>query len=221
MEGFSIRQVSKGGLNVDLGLGLSFDRERNMTYGMVLGCIDPQATFMITQLKELALLACHPLLLPTMILGYERSFLSEKLLQTRSEMLSVEATSGQTRWPIVGYAGELGQSELKADKVNTKELSKDALGVVQSATIYQRLTEDLIILESSLLESNEVLRQFIERDGWAFDTIHAIDERLRFLRNKTELMLPALRSFKERAHAQMSAVSSFLLNHTAAQINGA
>ncbi|KAF2193510.1 hypothetical protein K469DRAFT_237497 [Zopfia rhizophila CBS 207.26] len=208
--GFSMRQASQGGLNMDLGLGLSFDHERNLTYGMLLGCIDRQAAFIITQLKELALLACHPLLLPTMILGYERSFLGEQLLRTRSEMLSVEATSGQTRWPVVGYAGQPGQSELKPDKVNTKELSKDALGVVQSATVYQRLTEDLLVLADSLVESNEVLRQFVQRDGCAFATIYAIDERLRFLRNKTELMLPALRSYKERAHAQMSAVYNLI-----------
>jgi hypothetical protein len=194
---------------MDLGLGLSFDRERNLTYGMLLGCIDPQAAFIINQLKELALLARHPLLLPTMILGYERSFLGEKLLWTRGQMLRIEATSGQTTWPVVGYAGQPRQFELEPHKVDTKKLSKNALGVIQSATVYQRLMEDLLVLADSLVESNEVLRQFIQRDGCAFATIHAIDERLRFLRNKTELMLPALRSYKERAHAQISAVSDF------------
>src|SRR5436189_2611004 len=108
-----MRQASLGGLEMNLGLGLSFDRDRNLTYGMLLGCIDLQAAFIITQLKELALLACHPLLLPTMILGYERPFLGENLLKTRSQMISVEATSGQTTWPVVGYVGQPSQFELE------------------------------------------------------------------------------------------------------------
>lgn len=208
-----MRRASQGGLNMDLGLGLSFDVERNLTYGMLLGCTDLQAAFIITQLKELALLACHPLLLPTMILGYERSFLGEQLMRTRRQMLSVEATSGQTEWPVVGYAGYLDQSTLVPHNVNTKELSRKALGVVQSATVYQRLMEDSLVLAKSLVESSEILRQFIHRDACAFTTIHAIDERLRFVWNKTEFMLSALRSYKERAHAQTSAVSAFPLNH--------
>lgn len=92
-----MRQASHGGLNVDVGLGLSFDHESNMTHGILLGCTDTQAAFMMTELEESAPHTYHPLLLPTMILGYERSFLGEQLLRMRSDMLDVEATSGQTR----------------------------------------------------------------------------------------------------------------------------
>ena len=92
-----MRLTSQGGLNMNLGLGLSFNRERSFTYGMLLGCSDLQTAFILIQLKELALLSYHPLLLPTMILGYKRSFLGEQLLLTRVQMLNVESKSGQTR----------------------------------------------------------------------------------------------------------------------------
>jgi hypothetical protein len=202
-----MRLTSQGGLSMNLGLGLSFDLERNFTYGMLLGCSDSQAAFILIQLEELALLSCHPLLLPTMILGYKRSFLGEQLLLTRGQMLSVESKSGQTRWRVVGSSCQLEQ---EPDKFNTKQLSADAVGTFQSATVYQRLMQDLLVLIDSVVESNEVLRQLIRSDGSTFAAIYAIDERLRFIRNKTELMLPALQSYKERAHVQISAVSAFL-----------
>lgn len=112
---------------------------------------------------------------------------------------------------MVSYTGQPDQSELKPNGVKTKALSNDALGVVQSATVYQRLTEDLLILTASLTESNEFLQQLVQTGGCVFTSTHAVDERLGFLRNNTELMLPAVLSYKERAHAQMSVVSKSFL----------
>ncbi|RYP01500.1 hypothetical protein DL764_006195 [Monosporascus ibericus] len=89
--------------------------------------------------------------------------------------------------------------------VDTEKLSKDALGVVQSATVYQRLMEDLVILTQLALESNCFLRDLMTQREGGIDVTEMVDERLRFVLNKTQLMLPAVRTYKERANAQISA----------------
>jgi hypothetical protein len=208
-----MRQATQGGLKMEFGLGLSFDYERNITYGMLLGCHSLQAAFIITQLKELALLAGHPLLLPTMIMGYQRSFLGDRLLRTRVQMMAVEAVSGQTQWPVTSHNPSFETLDNHIRDIDTKALSRRALGVVQSGTVHQRLMEILSVHVNTALESSAALEPYMRNNDFMISTAKMIDDRLRFLRNKTEFMLPAIRSYKERAHAQMSAVRSpFLMN---------
>ena len=120
-------------------------------------------------------------------------------------MLAVEAQSGQTTWlqvsrPLVD----------PKNKVDTERLSVGAIGAFQTGTVYHRLMEDLIILVDSLSEANDFLSRkrmsaSEQRAKQIENTSEMVAERLRFVRNKTQLMLPAIRLYKERALAQISA----------------
>jgi hypothetical protein len=192
---------------MNLGLGVVYDSARNLTCGMLLGCSRSQAAFLLTQLEKVAMLACYPLLLPTMLLGYQRSFISEGMKCTRDEMLQVEHTSGQTIWWTVGLTAQpKGKAEHRSI-ADTKELSKHAFGVVQSCTLHDRLAEDLVVLANSVAKSQPVLEQIMRDDEPGGFAMHAVHERLEFVLNKAELISTAARTYKERAHVQISAVS--------------
>jgi hypothetical protein len=191
---------------MDFGLGLSYDPEKNLTYGMLLGCNRKQTAFIAGQLRQLGSLAAHPLVMPTMILGYNRSFLREQVRWTRTKMFEVETTSGQTWWPIIGTEDRIGLFEREPQKVDTRQLSKAALGVIQSTTIYQRHLENLVVLVDAVNAANESLPT-MNVDKCTGSSSQMIHERLQFIRIKTELSLPAIRSSKERSQAQIGAVS--------------
>jgi hypothetical protein len=201
----TLRQATRGGLDMDLSLALSFEQEQGMTYGLLTGCTKRQAAYIIIQLRKFAMLSNHPLLLPVMILGHVRSFLSQKLDELWVEMLSVEGESGQTRWLRVSPNGVPMRTGEPRD---TKKLSTDVLGVIQSATVWQRLLEELIIILEAVLECNNFLVQNARLSSQEAQrtSIEAIEERLRFINIKAKLMLPLVNSFKERTQAQMSAV---------------
>jgi hypothetical protein len=201
-----MRQSTRGGLRLDLTLALTYDQDRGIINGFLAGCTKRQAAYIVIQLRLLARISDHPLLLPTMLLGYVRSFLSRKLDEAWTDMILVETQSGQTRWPLLGPNG---RPVLLGEAKNTKKISGDVLGVIQSVTTWQKHLEEISILLEGMQECSEFLvRQTNASNSHSLlDSTEIIDERLRFISCKTKIMLASLRAIKERMHTQMSAVS--------------
>lgn len=205
--GMTLRQSTRGGLQSDLSLALTYDRDHGHTSGFLTGCTKRQAAYVIVQLRLLAQISDHPLLLPTMILGYMRSFLGRRTDEAWIDLIQVETESGQTRWPRVGPDGH---PVLSREAKNTKRISGDVLGVIQSVTIWQSHLEELSILTKSVQECSSFLARKRNRtnSNSVLDSTDIIDERLRFISCKTKILLSSLTAIKERTHAQMSAVST-------------
>jgi len=200
-----MRQSTKGGLGIDLALSMSYDYESKMTYGLLLGCSEQQANYIRARLTELSCLALHPLLLPTILVGCIRSFLGIRVDELWLDLLAVEADSGLTKWPV---ADVLGRVKKLTKGKHYRKASEDVLSVMQSATIWQRHVDTLLLLIDSMQECNQFLhleKRFEQTE--AMVSVHmAIEERLRFVYSKSKIMLVLLQSIEKRTAAQMTAV---------------
>ena len=200
-----MRQSTKGGLDIDLALSMSYDYESKMTYGILLGCSEQQANYIRARLAETSCLATHPLLLPTILAGCIRSFLGRRAEELWLDLLAVEADSGLTNWPSTDVLGRVKKS---AKCKNYRKASEDVLGVIQSTTIWQSHIDTLLLLIDSMQECNEFLHleKRAEQTKAMVNAHMAIEERLRFLRSKAKIMLVSLHSIEKRTGAQMTAV---------------
>ena len=103
------------------------------------------------QLMQLAPVASHPALLPTLVYTYVRSLLQRLINKEFDNLYRVEAESGQT---FVTIFDELGPVPLgNSSHENT---SKKALGIIQLVTAWEGYTKGLLFEIDSL-------QQFIRR----------------------------------------------------------
>jgi hypothetical protein len=200
-----MRQSTKGGLDIDLALSMSCDYESKMAYGILLGCSEQQANYIRARLAEMSYLALHPLLLPTILTGCIRSFLSRRAEELWLDLLAVEADSGLTKWPL---ADVLGRVRKPTKCKNYRKASEDVMGVIQSATMWQGHVDTLLLLIDSMQECNRFLHleKKVEQTKTTVNAHMAIEERLRFVQSKSKTMLVLLQSIEKRTGAQMTAV---------------
>lgn len=207
-----MRESTKGGLLINLALSLSHDYSTRMNCGILLGCSPAQAKYLTSSLIDLASLALHPLLLPTIITGWVRSTLRWHVDELWSDMLFVEAESGLTKWPIIDRDGRVHEP-MKCN--NYRTASESVLGVMQSTTVWQRHVETSLLQVEALRDRNRDLWwRYEDWSDWSDDLMleasHIIEERLRFIRYKAVVLLPLLDSIEKRTTAQMTAVGGVL-----------
>jgi hypothetical protein len=198
-----MRRTSRGVLAIDLALSLSYCPSTGLTYALLLGHSDLQAAFIQQQIKELAQLASHPALLPTLVCTYLRTLLQRLADQAFNNLLNVEAESGQSVFSVYSEFGPR-PLENRSDADN----SKYALGVIQLVTAWENYTKGLLFdIESvqnfigyinSIAPSAQ--RAPVEMQGLV------LNERLRFLAQKGNSVLWRVQFIKERAQAQLTAV---------------
>lgn len=201
-----MRRGTRGGLEMNLALSLSYDYGTGLTCGIILAPSELQGAYIKVKLTELPDLASHPLLLPTLITGFIRSFLDDKIDELWKEMVTLETKGGFTKW-------ELPFQE-QFDRPDYKDISRDVFGVIQSLTIWQRHAEELLLLIESIRESNNYLSDMnvaISQRKAFRDIGKILEERLNFIAGKGKLMLVLIRSIEKRTEAHMNAVRHLLL----------
>ena len=131
-----MRHSSGGLLAIDIALSLSYCPATGVTYALLFGSSDLQAAFIQQQVIQLAPLASHPALLPTLICSYLGGLLRRSTDKGINDLLEVETESGQTG---VGVYDMLGMYRIRplGQCCDHAETSKRALGIIQMATAWE------------------------------------------------------------------------------------
>jgi hypothetical protein len=197
---------------MDVVLSLSHDPNSGSTHALLLTTSSEQLEFMLHQVRKLAVLASHPLLLPTLLCTYTMTILTSFTMDRWSEYLKAEMASGQSVADPFGssYTGKLSPP-MEAEDFN--DLTKVILRIVQLATSYDNYFQACFQATASIQESIKYVSSITPRQRKdASRKVGAVlDERLRYISHEGRSVFYELQSLKERTGAQMNAVSCPLL----------
>ena len=189
---------------MDIALSISHDPNTGVTCALLLGCSDSQVAFILHQLRILASLASHPLLLPTLISTYIRTFLGNYSDDIATRLLRLEMESGQTG--VLSY-DEHGLWPL-GQRNDYAALTSEVLGVIQLAVTWENYAKGLLFNIKSIQECISYIN--LATPSPRKETVEAksaiLDERLRFLSHKGNITLWRLQFVAQRTQAQMTAV---------------
>ncbi len=127
-----MRRPNIGILGMDIALSISYNHSIGTTTALLLGTSDVQTAFILHQLKKLAPLASHPLLLPTLITGYFRTILESYTGTLWRNLLGLEHEGGVSGVPLYDQDGPLPVVDAKDrdyDKITTSLLGLIQLGL--------------------------------------------------------------------------------------------
>jgi hypothetical protein len=200
--GYTMRRSARGILAMNISLSLSHNPITCMTYGLLLGCSDIQQAFIYEQIKTLATLANHPLLLPVLFSAHQHQLLNRERKRLWVSLLKVETESGQTGVPVIN--SNIFQKESK----DYGRITKHVLGIIQVASAWESYSKALILGVDSIQENIIYLNDLTTEPRKA--TINAaatvLTEWLTSVRHKSDVMLWDFEFIDKRAHAQMTAV---------------
>ena len=124
---------------MNISLSLSYDPSTGMTYGLLLGCSDIQQAFINEQIKTLATLAIHPLLLPVLFSAHQQQLLNRERKELWVSLLKVETESGQTGTPVINSHTFQMMSQ------DYGRVTERVLGVIQIASAWESYSKALIM----------------------------------------------------------------------------
>ncbi|KAF2183104.1 hypothetical protein K469DRAFT_751698 [Zopfia rhizophila CBS 207.26] len=209
--GFTMRKSTRGILNLDVSLSMSYNPNNGLTCGLLDGCSQSQQEFIKTQIIAHSALACHPLLLPILLTAYQRQLINTEEAKLWSLLVDVETRSGQTGAPLANpyYKSKKGK--------NFSIITKDALGVIQRATYSESHIKALLLgleaVQDSILhiktENSKSRKADMEKAG------HILKERLEFISHKTKVMLGNIQFIEKRGQAQLTAVFNYIAQRDA------
>ena len=201
--GFTMRRPTWGILPMDIALSVSHEPTSGLTCALLLGCSNLQAKFLRKEVKTYAMLAGHPLLLPTLLTGYQQQLLTRETAKSWDGLLKVETLSGQTGVPVA-------DSHLyENDDTSFDNITKGVLSVIQLTGTWESGTQALLLCIESVQESINYVSTVTPHQKEEFVTKIAsiLTERLIFLTHKSKVMLWDLLFINKRGQAQMTAVS--------------
>ena len=203
-----MRRPNLGILPIDIAVSLVHNPNTGTTQGVLLGCSNDQVLYIRKQLTQLASLANHPALIPTLVSSYFCSLLETSISELWDELVTIEDKSGQTGIQVYDSSGPWPESEDKDYTVITKE----ALGVVQIAMARQSSVDTLIQSIDSIQECLKYIDSATPLENK--DAVHTmssiIEERLRFVTENAKELLSRTQFIKERTQAQIAAVRLIL-----------
>jgi hypothetical protein len=199
--GYTMRRPTWGVLAMNISLSLSYSHSTCMTFGLLLGCSEFQQFFIIHQLKSLARLACHPLLIPVLLSTHQRQLLHQEARRIWLSLIEIENASGQTGLPVEGgLVSSIGNQDYS-------QITKMTLGVIQAASAWQSTLKDIILGIDSIKESLTLLSGTMEdRLGEGETPSVILLEWLRFTLHQSKVLLGQLEYIDKRGQAQMTAV---------------
>ena len=186
----------------DVALSISYEPSTGLTCGLLLGCSAKQQTYVIQQLKSFAALACHPLLLPVLILEYHRSLITQLAEQLWRRLLALEVCSGQTGAPVLG-AGTIVDRDVDYD-----EITKKALEIIQLSAAFEGHGRTLLLGAESIKESFGHLFTLSNCQDLQYmeDTKNILIEKMGLTNHQTLVLVEQLQYIYKRGQAQMTAV---------------
>jgi hypothetical protein len=187
---------------MNISLSLSYNPSTCMTNGLLLGCSDIQQAFVHEQIKTLATLASHPLLLPVLFSAHQLQLLNRERKQLWVSLLKVETESGQTGAPVIN------SNIFPKKSKNYGRITKHVLGVVQIASAWESYSKALILgidsIQDNLIYLNDLTTGPRKATVKAVATV--LTEWLTSVRHKSNVMLWDFEFIDKRAQAQMTAV---------------
>ncbi|PNP60642.1 hypothetical protein FNYG_14626 [Fusarium nygamai] len=203
-----MRRPNWGVLRINLALSLSYNPNTGTTQGFLLGCSDFQLMYIRQQLTQLASLASHPALIPTLISCYVCSLLENSVSDLWSKLLKVEWESGQTGIQMHDALGRWPASENK----DYTALTKDALGIAQLATTRQSSADTLIQSIDSVQECLKYVNSVAppQRKDAVNSASTAIEEQLRLATENAKELLSRSQFIKERTQTQITAIYNLI-----------
>jgi hypothetical protein len=193
---------------MDIALSISYDHETGKTCALLLGCSDLQTAFIIRQLKSLAGLTSHPILLPTLMSGYFRSILETYTQTLWRNLLNLEHESGVTGVPLYDRDGPLPTVKCEDYTPITTAL----LGLIQLGLSWENYVKQLLFMVETIQECRTHVN-FVTADAGREcirNKAAILDERLRFISHKASILEWRLQFILGRTQAQMTAVSPFI-----------
>ena len=204
-----MRKSTRGDVRLDLTLALSHEPESGLTCGLLLGCSDMQQTFVLQEIKNCHMFACHPLMLPVLITEYHRQILRKQAQRLWTQLLQIESSSGQTGAQIPQMI------PFAVDKNDYDTLIKGALELIQFSASWENYTHALLLGAETIQESMDQLSLMSKYQNKAYMSTMAdiLTERLTFISHRAKIMRWDLQYINKRGQAQMTAVSSRLKMH--------
>jgi hypothetical protein len=203
-----MRSPNGGVFAMDVALSISYEPSSGSTCAILLTTSNEQLEFMLHQISELAVLALHPLLIPTLLCTYTMIILESFTSDRWSEYLRAEMASGQSGSDPFGPNNPYGLSTpMKFEDFN--DLTKVILRIVQLATSYDNYFEACFKATESIQESIKYISSNTPRKRKDVSTkVGAVlGERLRYISHEGKSVFWELQSLKERTNAQMNAVN--------------
>ena len=204
-----MRKSTRGDVLLDLALAMSHEPESGLTCGLLLGCSDMQQTFVLQEIKDCNMFACHPLMLPVLITEYHRQILRKQAQRLWTRLLQIESSSGQTGAQIVQMI------PFAVDKDDYDTLIKGALELIQFSASWENYTHALLLGVDAIQESMDHLSLMsqCQNRGYMSTMTDIITERLTFISHRAKIMRWDLQYINKRGQAQMTAVSSHSMVH--------
>ena len=195
---------TRGIVAMSIALSVSHDLSTGLTYAIVHGYSELQQAFIGEQIKSMASLARHPLLLPILFTAHMQRLLSVQRRQLWTQLLRAETASGQTGVPAVN--GHLFSPQTP----NFDTITKRVLGIMQCASAWITHSNALLLGIDAIQESVDYITSTSSdsRKDPSAKTTDTLKEWLDLVRHKSKVMLWDFEFFDKRAQAQMTAVIS-------------
>jgi hypothetical protein len=132
---------------MNIAVSISHEPVSGLTCALLLGCSPLQAEFIHRQVREYAVLASHPLLLPTLFTGYQRRLLNFETSELWRKLLEVESKSGQTGAPAINSHLYVSQG------VDYNTITIGVLEIIQLTSAWESYTQALLLGIESIQES--------------------------------------------------------------------
>jgi hypothetical protein len=199
--GYTMRRPTWGVLDMNICLSISHSTASGMTYALLHGCSNAQQAFVKEQLRSLASVANHPLLLPILFSAHQRQLLHKDAKRLWDSLLDIETASGQTGVPVVDNYGTSIDSE------DYTHITKETLGVIQLASGWQSTLKDIILGIDEIKESLTHLSDRIRApEAPMVNARDVFSEWLQFTSHQSNVLMGQLEYIDKRAQAQMTAV---------------
>jgi hypothetical protein len=197
-----MRKPTRGVLAMSIALSISHDPTTGMTNALLLGCSDTQQLFVLEQLKTLARLTHHPLLLPILLSVHQQQLLSREKHRLWVSLLQVETASGQTGAPAEGSYPSPDNSK------DYDQITRDVLGVIQVSSAWESRTKELLLGLEAIEENMKHIDKLIAQPKRIIleDAENVFSEWLQYTTHKSGTLLCEFQYIEKRAQAQMTAV---------------
>jgi hypothetical protein len=185
---------------MDVALSLSYTPRTGITNALLLRLSWEQTLFVKHQIEQLQSVAAHPALLPTLIYSNQRSLIRRLIDEEVDTLFHVEVEAERD---VVEFFNSRGP----VPKSNVDDMTAQrALTIIQFTTAWERYTKMLLCGLDSVKSFIKEIDNLVGEDDMRFRG-EIITERLSFLSQKATMMQYMAEFVKERASAQVSAVS--------------
>ncbi|KAK4448303.1 hypothetical protein QBC34DRAFT_485788 [Podospora aff. communis PSN243] len=239
-QGFTMCLSSRGIIDFHIFASISWHPGTGMVNALLQGCSSQQQADISAQLQEFAILAFHPLLLPTILVELKMDSLEKEEAAVWNLLVGVETLSKQTATPEVHHAHASGlESRLNATAAGEQEMLErtggtstyeesfdsdldtstiNVLGVLQRTTYAESHAKSLLPLIDGIRKGAVALRGKASQGDQA-EYIRVAGEmlcgKLDFVENRTRVIMDDILFVEKRAQAQQSAIYNHLAQREA------